>query len=95
MNEAVVWYQSRAILASIAALILAALGSFGVIPASMTQDQIVNFLVVAIPIAISIHARITATKVVVGKQSTAAAINAGQPLTESPSPIAPAAPQGD
>ncbi len=76
MTGAVVWYQSRAVLGAIAALILSALGAFGVLPASLTQDQIVNFLVVAIPIVIALEGRISATKQVVATPARAAAVNA-------------------
>ena len=76
MNGAVVWYQSRSVLAAIAAIIIVGMKAFHVLPADLTQDQIVSFLIVAIPIAVSLEGRISATKQVVTTPAKAAAINA-------------------
>jgi hypothetical protein len=79
MNGAVVWYQSRAVLALIATIVIAGAKLAHLTPAWLTQDSVVDFLFVAIPAAVALEARISATRVVVATPSKAAAVNAATP----------------
>lgn len=63
-----VWYKSKVILSAIAALIMLALTQFDALPSWVTQDNIVEFALIAIPIIGTILARFGATDRVVAKQ---------------------------
>jgi hypothetical protein len=76
MNGAVVWYQSRAVLALIATIVIAGAKLVHLTPSWLTNDAIVDFLFVAIPAGVALEARISATKVVVSTPAKAAAVNA-------------------
>ncbi len=75
MNGAVPWYQSRSVMGAIAAIIMTIATQFHLLPASVTQDQIVSFLLMAIPMAVALEGRLSATKQVVATPGKAAAIN--------------------
>lgn len=76
MNGAIAWYQSRALWAGVAAVIVAALTHFHVVlPASITQDSITSFLLQSAPVVWGMVERITASKVVVSTANKAEAIN--------------------
>lgn len=74
MNGAIVWYKSKAIWGMVAAIVFATLGAVGIVP-KFSQTQLVDYLTVVAPIAYGIYQRINSTKQIVGKQSTADAVN--------------------
>lgn len=63
-----VWWKSKVILSLIAALIMLGLQKFEWLPAWVTQDNLVSFLLVAIPLVAGIVARFGATDRVVAVQ---------------------------
>ena len=73
--EAKPWYLSKTILVLIAGVILALLGKLGWLPADLTQDKVVSFLTVAIPMLLAAWTRYTSKTVVVGSQKAADQIN--------------------
>ncbi len=75
MNEAQPWYQSKTILALMAGIILAIAGKLGILPAELTQDQLVAFLLYFIPMVVAVITRVTSTKQVVATKAKANDIN--------------------
>lgn len=51
------WWKSRTILAVLAALIMLGLEKFGALPAWLTEDNLLEFLLVAVPLVAAIVAR--------------------------------------
>ena len=76
MNGAVPWYQSRSVMGAIAAIIMTVATQFHLLPAAVTQDQVLSFLLMAVPMAVALEGRISATKQVVTTPAKAATINA-------------------
>lgn len=71
------WYQSTTVLAMIAGIILALGVKLNLLPASMTQDQIVDFLLWVVPLLLGLYGRLTATHVLTATPAAAKAINTG------------------
>lgn len=95
MTDAVVWYQSRAVLAAIATIIMAAMSAFHVLPRDLTQDQIVSFLLVAIPAGIALEGRISATKKIAATPARAAAASIPISPAIAPSELTPDVPAAE
>jgi prolipoprotein diacylglyceryltransferase len=76
MDTAKPWYQSTAIMGALAALIMAVATQFHLLPTSITQDQILNFLLIAVPTIVAIGGRATATTLIAPTAAKAAQINA-------------------
>lgn len=74
--EAIPWYKSRTILILIAGMLLSIGAKFGFIPKEVTQDQIADFLIWFVPLALAAFARFTSTKVVTTSKAKAEEINA-------------------
>jgi hypothetical protein len=55
------WYQSRTLVALVAALIITALQQFDLLPGWMPQDALVNVLMSGAPIAVAMWGRIVST----------------------------------
>lgn len=81
MNGAVPWYQSRSVLGAVAAIVMTVATQFHLLPASVTQDQILSFLLMAVPMAVALEGRISATRQVVATPAKAAAINGAHPAS--------------
>ena len=75
MEEAKPWWQSKTILALIAGLILLVGTKFDLLPEGITQDRVVEFLLVAVPIVVGIFTRFTSTKQVTTTAAKAEDIN--------------------
>lgn len=91
MGGAIAWYQSRTVWGGVAAILILAATHFGVtLPTNWTKDNIIDFFLVAVPVAIAIEGRISSTKVIAPTAAKAAAINATTVVTKVAD--APAAP---
>jgi hypothetical protein len=75
MDQAKPWYQSLSILSLIAGVLLALGTKFDLFPEGVTQDSIVQFLLVVVPMLIALWGRITAKKVVTVTKAGAERIN--------------------
>jgi hypothetical protein len=84
MDQAKPWYLSKSVLAQLAAILLLAGTKFGLLPADMTNDQVVNFMLIAIPMAIALYGRLTAKQVLTASKGAAGAMNPAASSASAP-----------
>jgi hypothetical protein len=69
MDQAKSWYKSTTVLALIAGMILQVGGKLGLLPPAVTNDQIVSFLAIVLPMAVALYGRLTATTVLTSSKT--------------------------
>jgi len=60
------WYLSKGVLAPIAAILMVLGMKLGLLPATVTDNDVVNALVVIVPILVGLYGRVTATHKITG-----------------------------
>jgi hypothetical protein len=77
MDTAKPWYLSKSVLASLAAILMLIGGKFGLLPADMTSDKMIGFLVLIIPMIVSLIGRVTASHKITATKGGADLLNGG------------------